>query len=222
MDHIVRSGCLIPALPLLKSQLRKAATKSTKAAKPTTAAKSGLGSSPSRPGEMAMAALVDFCEKVNKSAKKKTCVNLLNAADGYVGEVARVGAAVLAKCKVPVHVRYRAKGQFASGRGFETIMPTAAAAEAAVRKQKPKCTLKEIAEVYSGDGGESPLLCDDFVHPDCDYDGFSGDQQLYFRVAEKSLWISSGRPKKALKCLAEQLGVAPKALVPVTWVCIDY
>ncbi len=219
-DHFTESGCLIPVVTLLKSQLPEPKAKKTKDAKPSTTARQD-----SRPGASSfdgrqLAALVAFCEKVNKCAKKEKCKTLLDAEEGHLNDILKVGVAVLTGCEVPIRVEYQAVGRYADGSRFIATEATAAAAKAAIETQTPKCILEKVTELYFG--GEGRLLCMDFVHPDCGYDDFFGDQQLYFRVAEKALWISPSRPKKALKCLAEQLGVAPDALAPVTWVSILY
>lgn len=197
-DHSVQSGCLIPVSALLKTQLPKSKTKK-------------------------IVALVHFCEAVNNSAREEKCGILLNVADAYLDEILQAGAAILTKCKVPVSVAYQAVGVRADGKSQYHALEksTVAAAKAELKATEPECKLKKVNKLYSAADGQS-LLCMDFVHPDCGYDDFSGEQQLYFRLPEASLWASSGQPNESLKCLCKKLGISADAFAPVSWVSILY
>jgi len=219
-DHSSESDCLIPVVALLRAQLPKSQAECNKDAKPSGEVKQGSRRGSSNLDGKQIAALLDFCEKVNKSAKKAKCKTLLEANEEYLDEISKVGATVLERCKVPIQVEYEAVGRQANGSGCRTTASTAAAARANIEQTWPGCTLEKVTEVYSGGAGN--FLETIFVHPDIGYDDFFGEQQLYYRVAEKSLWTSTGKPKIAVKCLSTELGLALGALAPVTWVAILY
>jgi hypothetical protein len=208
-DHFSDTACLIPVVALLRAQLPKSLAKGNKDAKPSGEVKQ-------------IAALVDFCEKVNKFAKKEKCKTLLGANEEHLDAISKVGAAVLERCKVPIQIKYRVEGRQADGSGCCATASDAAEARANIEKTWPGSIVEQVTEVYSADGTPGDLVEAIFVDPDVGYDDFFGEKQLYYRVAKKSLWNSAGKPTTALKCLAEELGLAVDALMPVTWVTILY
>ncbi len=219
-DHYSESDCLIPVVALLRAQLPKVQAKGNKDAKPSGEVKQGSRRGSSSADGKQIAALVDLCEKINKSAKKEKCKTLLEANREYLDEISKVGAAVLERCKVPIQVEYDVVGRKADGGRCCTTVSNAAEARAKIDETWPGAIVEKVTEAYSG--GAGPLVETIFVDPDVGYDDFFGKQQLYYRVAKRSLWTSAGKPKAALKCLATELGLAVDALMPVTWVAITY